>query len=84
MGASSAGRETSSPSYPMPSCITTTPLRGDDAGARPLSWGGDGWPGDHVRRAGMGDLITTCISPHSRNRHVGEAGTKLAPTCERR
>jgi glycerol-3-phosphate dehydrogenase (NAD(P)+) len=21
---------------------------------------------------GMGDLITTCISPHSRNRHVGE------------
>ncbi|CAN5722036.1 NAD(P)H-dependent glycerol-3-phosphate dehydrogenase [soil metagenome] len=31
--------------------------------------------------AGMGDLITTCISPHSRNRHVGEqlgAGWKLA------
>ena len=31
--------------------------------------------------AGMGDLITTCISPHSRNRHVGEqlgAGRKLA------
>ena len=22
--------------------------------------------------AGMGDMITTCISPHSRNRHVGE------------
>ena len=22
--------------------------------------------------AGMGDLIATCISPHSRNRHVGE------------
>jgi len=22
--------------------------------------------------AGMGDLVTTCISPHSRNRHVGE------------
>ncbi|MFH1008669.1 MAG: NAD(P)H-dependent glycerol-3-phosphate dehydrogenase [Candidatus Latescibacterota bacterium] len=22
--------------------------------------------------SGMGDLITTCISPHSRNRHVGE------------
>ena len=22
--------------------------------------------------AGMGDLITTCVSPHSRNRHVGE------------
>jgi len=22
--------------------------------------------------AGLGDLITTCISPHSRNRHVGE------------
>ena len=31
--------------------------------------------------AGMGDLITTCISPFSRNRHVGEqlgAGRKLA------
>ena len=31
--------------------------------------------------AGMGDLITTCISPHSRNRHVGEQlgqGRKLA------
>ncbi|MBA3604742.1 MAG: NAD(P)H-dependent glycerol-3-phosphate dehydrogenase [Actinomycetota bacterium] len=22
--------------------------------------------------AGMGDLVTTCVSPHSRNRHVGE------------
>ncbi len=31
--------------------------------------------------AGMGDLITTCVSPHSRNRHVGEElgkGHKLA------
>ena len=31
--------------------------------------------------AGMGDLITTCVSPHSRNRHVGEQlgrGRKLA------
>jgi glycerol-3-phosphate dehydrogenase (NAD(P)+) len=31
--------------------------------------------------AGMGDLITTCISPHSRNRHVGEQlgkGRRLA------
>ena len=31
--------------------------------------------------AGMGDLITTCVSPHSRNRHVGEElgkGRKLA------
>jgi glycerol-3-phosphate dehydrogenase (NAD(P)+) len=30
--------------------------------------------------AGMGDLITTCISPHSRNRRVGEllaSGTRL-------
>jgi len=30
---------------------------------------------------GMGDLITTCVSPHSRNRHVGEElgkGRKLA------
>jgi len=30
--------------------------------------------------AGMGDLVTTCISPHSRNRHVGEqlgSGRKL-------
>ena len=35
--------------------------------------------------AGMGDLITTCISPHSRNRHVGEqlgAGRKLADILE--
>jgi glycerol-3-phosphate dehydrogenase (NAD(P)+) len=31
--------------------------------------------------AGMGDLVTTCISPHSRNRTVGEqlgAGRALA------
>ncbi|HEV3235357.1 MAG TPA: NAD(P)H-dependent glycerol-3-phosphate dehydrogenase [Gemmataceae bacterium] len=31
--------------------------------------------------AGMGDLMTTCISPHGRNRHVGERlakGEKLA------
>jgi glycerol-3-phosphate dehydrogenase (NAD(P)+) len=31
--------------------------------------------------AGMGDLVTTCISPHSRNRYVGEQlglGRKLA------
>lgn len=31
--------------------------------------------------AGMGDLVTTCISPHSRNRHVGEQlglGRKLS------
>jgi glycerol-3-phosphate dehydrogenase (NAD(P)+) len=31
--------------------------------------------------AGIGDLITTCVSPHSRNRHVGEQlgrGRKLA------
>ena len=35
--------------------------------------------------AGMGDLITTCISPFSRNRHVGEqlgAGRKLAEILE--
>jgi glycerol-3-phosphate dehydrogenase (NAD(P)+) len=33
------------------------------AGANPLTFAG---------LAGMGDLIVTCASPHSRNRHVGE------------
>jgi glycerol-3-phosphate dehydrogenase (NAD(P)+) len=32
--------------------------------------GGD--PGTLAGLAGMGDLVATCISPHSRNRHVGE------------
>jgi glycerol-3-phosphate dehydrogenase (NAD(P)+) len=29
--------------------------------------------------AGMGDLMVTCISPHSRNRHVGEELGKGRP-----
>lgn len=29
--------------------------------------------------AGMGDLITTCCSPHGRNRHVGERLGKGEP-----
>ncbi len=32
-----------------------------------------GAPGTFAGLSGMGDLITTCISKHSRNRHVGEA-----------
>lgn len=31
-----------------------------------------GEPATFAGLAGMGDMITTCISPHSRNRHVGE------------
>ena len=31
-----------------------------------------GEPGTLAGLAGMGDLVATCISPHSRNRHVGE------------
>ncbi len=31
-----------------------------------------GRPETFAGLSGMGDLITTCISPHSRNRHVGE------------
>ncbi|MEJ7722165.1 MAG: NAD(P)H-dependent glycerol-3-phosphate dehydrogenase [Ilumatobacteraceae bacterium] len=31
-----------------------------------------GEPATFAGLAGMGDLVTTCISPHSRNRHVGE------------
>ena len=31
-----------------------------------------GEPATFAGLAGMGDLIVTCISPHSRNRHVGE------------
>jgi glycerol-3-phosphate dehydrogenase (NAD(P)+) len=32
--------------------------------------------------AGMGDLIVTCISPHSRNRHVGEELGRGRPLAE--
>ena len=32
--------------------------------------------------AGMGDLITTCISKHSRNRHVGEEVGRGKPLQE--
>lgn len=35
-----------------------------------VAMGGD--PGTLAGLAGMGDLVATCISPHSRNRHVGE------------
>lgn len=31
-----------------------------------------GEPATFAGLAGVGDMITTCISPHSRNRHVGE------------
>ncbi len=31
-----------------------------------------GQPGTFAGLAGMGDLLVTCISPHSRNRYVGE------------
>ncbi|MBN4047459.1 NAD(P)H-dependent glycerol-3-phosphate dehydrogenase [Acidimicrobiaceae bacterium AH-315-P05] len=31
-----------------------------------------GEPATFAGLAGMGDLIATCVSPHSRNRHVGE------------
>jgi glycerol-3-phosphate dehydrogenase (NAD(P)+) len=31
-----------------------------------------GQPATFAGLAGMGDLVVTCISPHSRNRHVGE------------
>ncbi|MBN2073674.1 MAG: NAD(P)-dependent glycerol-3-phosphate dehydrogenase [Actinobacteria bacterium] len=36
---------------------------GEKMGANPLTFSG---------AAGMGDLIATCISPHSRNRNIGE------------
>ncbi len=32
--------------------------------------------------AGMGDLIATCVSPHSRNRHVGEQLGRGRPLAE--
>ncbi len=32
--------------------------------------------------SGLGDLITTCFSPHSRNRHVGEEIGKGRPVAE--
>ena len=32
--------------------------------------------------AGMGDLVVTCTSPHSRNRHVGEQLGKGVPIAE--
>ena len=38
--------------------------------ARPWRWAAR--PATLAGLAGMGDLVATCISPHSRNRHVGE------------
>ncbi|MDO8730383.1 MAG: glycerol-3-phosphate dehydrogenase, partial [Candidatus Omnitrophota bacterium] len=32
--------------------------------------------------SGLGDLITTCFSPHSRNRHVGEEIGRGKPVAE--
>ena len=49
---------------------------GDAMGAKPATFAG---------LAGMGDLIATCVSPHSRNRAVGEQlgkGRKLADILE--
>ena len=36
-------------------------------------------PGDRFGLAGIGDMITTCISRHSRNRNFGEAVTARRP-----
>ena len=44
-----------------------------------------GEPATFAGLAGMGDLIATCVSPHSRNRYVGEqlgAGRSLADILE--
>ena len=48
---------------------------GDDpwlAGSTRLGVAMGGEPATFAGLAGVGDMITTCISPHSRNRHVGE------------
>ena len=50
---------------------------GEAMGARPATFAG---------LAGMGDLIATCVSPHSRNRAVGEQlgmGRKLADILDK-
>jgi glycerol-3-phosphate dehydrogenase (NAD(P)+) len=39
-------------------------------------------PATFAGLAGMGDLIVTCMSPHSRNRHVGEQWGKGRPLEE--
>ncbi len=41
-----------------------------------------GHPETFAGLAGMGDLMVTCISPHSRNRHVGEQLGKGVPLEE--
>ena len=41
-----------------------------------------GEPATFAGLAGMGDLMATCISPHSRNRHVGEELGKGRPLDE--
>jgi glycerol-3-phosphate dehydrogenase (NAD(P)+) len=45
-----------------------------------VAMGGD--PMTFAGLAGMGDLMVTCISPHSRNRHVGEELGKGVPLDE--
>ena len=45
-----------------------------------VAMGGD--PMTFAGLAGMGDLMVTCISPHSRNRHVGEQLGKGVPLDE--
>jgi glycerol-3-phosphate dehydrogenase (NAD(P)+) len=45
-----------------------------------VAMGGD--PMTFAGLAGMGDLMVTCISPHSRNRHVGEQLGKGVPLEE--
>jgi len=45
-----------------------------------VAMGGD--PMTFSGLAGMGDLMVTCISPHSRNRHVGEQLGKGVPLDE--
>ena len=41
-----------------------------------------GEPATFAGLAGMGDLIATCISPHSRNRYVGEQLGSCRPLDE--
>jgi glycerol-3-phosphate dehydrogenase (NAD(P)+) len=41
-----------------------------------------GQPTTFAGLAGMGDLVATCISPHSRNRYVGEQLGRGVPLTE--
>jgi len=78
IGVELAGRlRTSSPSPPE----SSTDWGGNNAKAALVTRGwsrsppgfGDGRQGRHVHRlGGLGDLMTTCVSPEGRNRSVGE------------